>query len=54
MLCEIRPSKNQIDRQMLDENARVRAYAIEALWKLQTVEATEIFKPRLLTQTTVS
>jgi HEAT repeat protein len=44
LLCEIRPNKSQIERQMLDENARVRANAIEALWRLKTAEATELFK----------
>jgi hypothetical protein len=44
LVCEIRPSKSQIDRQMMDENARVRANAIEALWNVNTPEAIEIFK----------
>ena len=47
LLCEIRPNRGQIERQMLDENARVRANAIEALWNLKTAEATEIFKAAL-------
>ncbi len=47
LLCEIRPNKDQIERQMLDENARVRANAIEALWTLKTAEAAEIFKSAL-------
>lgn len=47
LLCEIRPNKSQIERQMLDENARVRANAIEGLWNLKTSEATEIFRAAL-------
>ena len=47
LLCEIRPNKDQIERQMLDENARVRANAIEALWNLKTPESAEIFKSAL-------
>ncbi len=47
LLCEIRPVKSQIDRQMLDENARVRANAIEALWNVKTAEVTEMFRTAL-------
>jgi HEAT repeat protein len=47
LLCEIRPNKAQIERQMLDENARVRANAIEVLWHSKTVEARELFKAAL-------
>lgn len=47
LLCEIRPNKGQLERQMLDENPRVRANAIEALWNLKTAEVTEIFKAAL-------
>jgi HEAT repeat protein len=47
LVCEIRPNKDQIEQQMLDENPRVRANAIEAIWNLKSVEATEIFKAAL-------
>ena len=44
LLCEIRPNKAQIERQMLDENPRVQANAIEVLWHTKTVEARDLFK----------
>ena len=47
LLCEIRPVKSQVERQMLDENARVRANAIEALWTVKTAEATEMLQAAL-------
>ena len=47
LLCEIRPNKAQIERQMLDENPRVRANAIEVLWHTKTVEARDLFKAAL-------
>jgi HEAT repeat protein len=47
LLCEIRPNKAQVERQMLDENPRVRANAIEALWHTKTAEAKDLFKAAL-------
>ncbi len=44
LLCELRPNKGQIERQMLSDDARIRASAIEALWYSRTPEATELFK----------
>jgi hypothetical protein len=44
LLCGLRPNKSQIERQMLSDDPRVRASAIEALWHLRTLEATELLK----------
>jgi hypothetical protein len=44
LLCELRPNKSQIDRQMQDENPRVRANAIEALWNANLPEAADVFQ----------
>jgi len=44
LLCEIRPNKALIERQMQSDDPRVRANAIEALWNSLTAEATELFK----------
>ncbi len=47
LLCEICPNKAQVERQMLDENPRVRANAIEVLWNTKTVEARDLFNAAL-------
>lgn len=44
LLCELRPNKALIERQMLSSDVRVRANTIEALWNSRTPEATEHFK----------
>jgi HEAT repeat protein len=44
LLCELRPNKALIERQLLSSDVRVRANAIEALWNSRTPEATEFFK----------
>jgi HEAT repeat protein len=44
LLCELRPNKSQIERQLQDENPRVRANVIEALWNSTIPEASAIFK----------
>ncbi len=43
-LCELRPNKALIERQMLSSDPRVRANAIEVLWHTRTPDATAIFK----------
>jgi HEAT repeat protein len=44
LLCQLRPNKSLIERQMLSTDTRVRANAIEALWHVQTAEAREILR----------
>ena len=44
LLCELRPNKMMIERQMASDDPRVRANAIEALWYSRTPEATTLFK----------
>jgi hypothetical protein len=44
LLCELRPNKALIERQMLSDDPRVRANAIEALWHSNTSEATALLK----------
>jgi hypothetical protein len=44
LLCELRPNRALIERQMQSADPRVRANAIEALWRSRTPEATEIFQ----------
>ena len=43
VLCELRPNKTLVERQMTSDDPRVRANAIEALWYSRTSEATELF-----------
>ena len=47
LLCELRPIKSQLEQLLRDDNARVRANAIEALWNKKTTEAAELFKAAL-------
>ena len=44
LFCELRPNNSQVARQMLDEDPRVRANVIEALWNSNAPEAAAIFK----------
>jgi hypothetical protein len=44
LLCETRPHKVFISRQMHDENPRVRANVVEALWNWHDREASEVFE----------
>ncbi len=44
LLCEIQPQTVQLGRQMQDENPRVRANVVEALWNWKAVEAWEVFE----------
>jgi HEAT repeats len=43
LLCELRPNKPLIERQMQSDSPRVRANAIEALWRSRTPEAKYLF-----------
>ena len=42
-LCQLRPNKALIERQMRSSDPRVRANAIEALWHSKTSDAKELF-----------
>jgi hypothetical protein len=44
LFCELRPNKALIERQMLSNEPRVRANAIEALWHSRSLEAIALFK----------
>ncbi len=44
LMCELRPNKALIERQLQDEDPRVRANAVEALWHTLGLEAKCIFK----------
>jgi hypothetical protein len=44
LFCELRPNKSLVERQMLSDDPRVRANAIEALWRSGTPDATALFK----------
>jgi hypothetical protein len=44
LLCEVRPNKAMVERQLLSSDARVRANAIEALWYARTPEANALFQ----------
>jgi HEAT repeat protein len=43
VLCQLRPNKALIERQMLSDDPRVRANAVEALWGSRSLEATALF-----------
>jgi HEAT repeat protein len=47
LFCELRPSQSLIERQMLSDDPRVRANAIEAMWHSSAPNATELFKTAL-------
>jgi HEAT repeat protein len=47
VLCELRPNKGLVDRQMLSDDPRVRASAIEALWYAPSPDKVEIFRSAL-------
>ena len=47
LLCELRPNKGLIERQMLSGDARVRAGAIEAVWHAKNDESRAIFQAAL-------
>jgi HEAT repeat protein len=47
LLCELRPNKTLIERQMQSAEARVRASAIEALWHVRGEEIAGIFRSAL-------
>jgi len=42
LLCQLRPDKALVERQMLSDDPRVRASAIEALWRVHTPDAQAI------------
>jgi len=44
LLCELRPNAGQIARQMQDDDPRVRANAIEALWRSNIAEAGSLLR----------
>ena len=44
LLCELRPNKSLIERQMHSEDARIRASAIEALWHINNEDARGLFR----------
>ncbi len=44
LLCELRPNSGQIARQMQDDDPRVRANAIEALWHSDMAEAGSLLR----------
>jgi HEAT repeat protein len=44
LLCELRPNKGLIERQMQSDDPRVRAGAIEVLWNSKTEDARLIFR----------
>lgn len=47
LLCELRPNKTLIERQMQSSEPRVRASAIEALWHVRGEEIAGIFRSAL-------
>jgi HEAT repeat protein len=44
LLCELRPNSGQIARQLQDDDPRVRANAIEALWHANIADAASLFR----------
>ena len=44
LLCEVRPNKALVERQLLSNDARVRANAIEALWHSRSPESIALFQ----------
>jgi HEAT repeats len=48
LLCELRPNKTQIERQMQSEDSRVRSSALEAIWHTKSEETRAIFRAALL------
>jgi HEAT repeat protein len=47
LLCELRPNKTAIERQMASEEPRVRASALEFLWYVRNMETASIFQSAL-------
>jgi len=47
MLCTLRPNKSLIERQMLSDEPRIRAGAIEALWYVNSRETPAILRSAL-------
>jgi hypothetical protein len=47
LLCELRPNKSLIERQMQSTDPRVRAGAIEALWQLRSEDGRQLFQAAL-------
>jgi HEAT repeats len=47
LLCELRPNKTLIERQMQAEDPRVRASAMEALWHAGGLESVSLFEAAL-------
>lgn len=43
LLCELRPNKGLIERQMHSDDARIRASAIETLWNSRSEDARQLF-----------
>jgi hypothetical protein len=47
LLCELRPNKGLVERQMQSDDPRVRSNAIEALWQSGSEDARQLFKAAL-------